>query len=173
MKRTIKLPLILRADGVNVLKWWVDASYAAHDNMRGHTGGTMAMGKDGRGSIISISKKQKPNTKSSTEAKLIGVDHAMPQMLWTRYFLEAQGYRIDKNILYQDNTSAMLLENNTKKSSTKNTKHINMRYYFIKGWVETGDVVIEHYPTEKMLGEHFKKPLQGALHCSENSGQKS
>ena len=68
LKRTIKLPLILRADGVNVLKWWVDASYAAHDDMRGHTGGTMSMGKDGHGSIISISKKQKPNTKSSTEA---------------------------------------------------------------------------------------------------------
>ena len=38
-----------------------------------------------------------------------------------------------------------------------------MRYYFIKDWVETGDVVIEHCPTEKMLGDHFTKPLQGAL----------
>ena len=37
LKRTIKLPLIIRADGVNVLKWWVDASYAAHDGMQGHT----------------------------------------------------------------------------------------------------------------------------------------
>ena len=37
LKRMIKLPLILRANGVNVLKWWVEASYAAHDNMRGHT----------------------------------------------------------------------------------------------------------------------------------------
>ena len=54
LKITIKLPLILRADGVNVLKWWVNASYAAHGDMRGHTGGTLSMGKDGRGSIISI-----------------------------------------------------------------------------------------------------------------------
>ena len=37
LKRTIKLPLILRADGVTVLKWWVDTSYAANDNIRGHT----------------------------------------------------------------------------------------------------------------------------------------
>ena len=95
LKRTIKLPLILRADGVNVLKWWVDASYAAHDDMRGHTRGTMPMGKDGRGSIISISKRKKLNTKSSTEAELIGADAAMPQMLCTRYFLVAQGYGID------------------------------------------------------------------------------
>ena len=73
------------------------------------------MGKDERGSIISISKKQKMNTKSSTEAELIRADDTMPQMLWTRYFLEAQGYGIDENILYQDNMSAMLLEKNRKK----------------------------------------------------------
>ena len=51
LKRTIKSPMILQADGVNVLKWWMDASYAAHDNMRGHTGGTMKMVKDGCRSI--------------------------------------------------------------------------------------------------------------------------
>ena len=38
-----------------------------------------------------------------------------------------------------------------------------MRYYFIKDQVETGDVVIGHFPTEEMLGDHFTKPLQGAL----------
>ena len=128
LKRKIKLPLILRADGVNVLKWWVDVSYADHDDMRGHKGGTMSMGKDGSGSIISISKKQKIKTKDLTEAEIISSDDAMPQMLWTRYFLEAQGYGINENILYQDNTSAMLLEKNGKKSSTKNMKHINVRY---------------------------------------------
>ena len=66
-------------------------------------------------------------------------------------------------ILYQDNTSVMLLENNGKISSTKNTKHISVRYYFIKYRVETGDVVIKQFPTEEMLGDHFTNPLQGAL----------
>ena len=112
------------------------------------------MGKDGPGSIISISKKQKLNTKSSTEAEIIGADNAMPQILWKRYLLEAQGYGINKNILYYDKMSAMLLEKNGKKSSTKNTKHINVRYYYIKDWVETGDVVIECFLTEEMLGDH-------------------
>ena len=102
------------------------------------------MGKYGRGSIISISRKQKLNTKSSTEEEPIGEDNAMPQMLWTRYFLEAQGYGNDNNILYRYNMSAMLLENNGMKSSTKNTKHINMQYYSIKNLVETRDVVIKY-----------------------------
>ena len=81
LKQTIKLPLILQADKANVLNWWVDASYASHDDMRRQTGGTMSMGKDGRGSIISISKKQKLNKKSSMESELIGADDVMPQML--------------------------------------------------------------------------------------------
>ena len=116
--------------------------------MWGHTGGTISIGKDVRGSIISISKNQKLNTKSLTESELVGANDVMPQMIWTRYFLEVQGYGIDENILYQDNMSAMLLGNNGKKSSTKSTKHINVRYYFIKDWVETRYVVIEHCPTE-------------------------
>ena len=67
------------------------------------------MGKDGRGSIISILKKQKLKTKRSTESELIRADKSMPQMLCARYFLEAQGYGINENILYQDNMIAMLL----------------------------------------------------------------
>ena len=73
------------------------------------------MGKDGRGSIIILLKKQKLNTKSLKEVELIGADNAMPQMLWTRYFLEAQVYGIDENILYQENMRAMLLEKSRKK----------------------------------------------------------
>ena len=141
----------------------MDASYAAHADMRGHTEETLSMGKDGHGSIISISKKQKINTKILTEEELIGAENAMPRMLSTRYFLEAQGYGIDKNLLYQDNMSAMLLEKNGKKSSTKNTNHINVRYYFIKDWVETRDVMIQHCLTEKILGNHLTNTLQGAL----------
>ena len=70
-----------------MLKWWIDASCAAHDDMRGHTVETMSTGKDERGSIISILKKQNLNTKSSTEEELIRTNDVMPQMLWTRYFL--------------------------------------------------------------------------------------
>ena len=95
----------------------------------------MLMGKYGHRSIISILKKRKLNTKMTTEAKLIGADDVMPHMLWTRYFLEAQRYGIDENIFYQENMSAMFLENTGKKSSTKKTKHIKVSYYFIKDQV--------------------------------------
>jgi hypothetical protein len=66
----------------------------------------------GKGYVYATSVKQKLNTKSSTEAELVGVDDGMPQILWTRYFVEAQGYEVRQSTIYQDNQSAMLLENN-------------------------------------------------------------
>jgi hypothetical protein len=113
IRGTIYMPLILKADSLNILKWWVNASYATHGDCKGHTGATMSMGT---GSItgISILKKQKINTRSSTESELVGVHDVAPQMLWTRYFIEAQSYKLKESILHQDNMSAMLLETNGK-----------------------------------------------------------
>jgi hypothetical protein len=51
--------------------------------MKSHTGGTLSLGK---GSVYLTSTKQKLNTKSSTEAELVGVDDVMPLILWTQYF---------------------------------------------------------------------------------------
>ena len=148
----------LSADSLHVIKWYVDASFAVHPDFKSHTGATMTMG---RGAIQSISRKQKLNTRSSTEAELVAVDDASVMILWTKLFLEEQGYDIDKNILYQDNKSAILLETNGKKSSGKRTRAINIRYFFITDQVEKGDVSIEYCPTDEMTGDFHTKPLQG------------
>ena len=44
----------------------------------------------GNGSILSISAKQKMNTKSSIEAELVGVDDAMTFVMWMKHFFESQ-----------------------------------------------------------------------------------
>jgi hypothetical protein len=161
LRGTVDLTLTLSADKDGVIMWWVDASYAVHPDMKGHTGGTMSMGS---GSIYSTSTRQKLVTRSSTESEVIGVYDVMPQLLWTRNFLIDQGVRADGNTtLYQDNKSAILLEKNGKSSSSKKTKHMNIRYFFIKDRVESGDVKIEHCPTGEMLADYFTKPLQGSL----------
>ena len=126
LESTLHLTLQLQADETNLLQWWVDAAYATHPDMKGHTGATFTMG---HGSIYSNSLKQKLVARSSTEAELVGVHDILPQILWTRNFLMSQGYPVKKNVVYQDNMSAMLLENNRRKSSTKRTKHIELRYF--------------------------------------------
>jgi len=160
LRGTRTLPLILSANGSGILKWWVDASFAVHPNMRGHSGGGLSLG---RGFPIVSSTKQKLNTRSSTETEIVGADDFMPAICWTRYFMEAQGYTVKDNVLFQDNKSAILLEKNGKASSSKRTKHINVRYFFITDRVQKGDVSIEWCPTGDMIGDYMTKPLQGAL----------
>ena len=50
--------------------------------------------------------------------------------------MEAQGYQSNKNILYQDNKSTILLEENRKKSSGKRTRHLNIRHFFLTDQVD-------------------------------------
>jgi hypothetical protein len=115
----------------------------------------------GKGCPISISTKQKLNTRSSTEAKIVGVNDAMYLVLWVRHFLESQGYSIKDNIVYQDNMSSMKLEINGKRSSTKNTRHMEIRYFFVTDNIRRGKLSTKHCPTNSMLGDYFTKPQQG------------
>ena len=158
LRGTKDLVLTLSADGTWVIKWYVDAAYAVHKDMKGHTGGMMTLGE---GATNASSLKQKINTKSSTESELVGADDMMGSILWTNYFLEAQGYKSKDTIVYQDNKSAILLEKHGKASSSKRTKHINIRYFFIKDRIDNKELRIEYCPTDEMVADFFTKPLQG------------
>ncbi len=116
LKGTLNMPLVLSADNLTKSRWWVDAAYAVHDDCRGHTGAGMS---HGQGMVMSYSWKQKINTKSSTEAELVGVDDLLGYILWARYFMQEQGFDMEASLIYQDNMSAMLLETNGKASSSK------------------------------------------------------
>lgn len=115
----------------------------------------------GGGALMCTSKKQKLNTKSSAEAELVAVNDMMPQIIWTRNFLLAQGFELKGNIVYQDNQSAILLERNGSASSSKHTRHINIRFFFVKDRIQAGELSIEYCPTNKMVADFFTKPLQG------------
>ena len=55
-------------------------------------------------------------------------------------FMEEQGCAVEKNVLCQDNKSAVLLKKNGKLSSGERTKHINVRHFFIADRVAKGEV---------------------------------
>ncbi len=67
------------------------------------------------------------------------------------------------NIIFQDNKSTMLLERNGKASSSKRTKHINVRYFFITDRISKGEVRVEWCPTNEMIADFMTKPLQGSM----------
>ena len=63
LKDTLYMKRHMTDDSLNIIRWWVDASYVIHWYCKGHTGAIMSMG---RGSLVNISRKHKMNTGSST-----------------------------------------------------------------------------------------------------------
>ena len=137
-----------------------DASFAVHPDFKSHTGGGMTYGT---GMPITKSRKQKLNTQSSTEVELVGADDMATMILWTKLFMEAQGYKLKKNILYQDNKSTILLENNGKQSSSKRIWALNICYFFLTDQIKKGNLTMEYCLTLEMIGDFMSKPLQGKL----------
>jgi hypothetical protein len=95
----------------------------------------------------------------------------MPAICWTRYFVQSQGREVLENIVYQDNRSAMLLEKNGKASSSKRTKHINIRYFFVTDRIQKNELTVEWCPTGDMIADFIQSPPRA--HSSRNSETRS
>jgi hypothetical protein len=128
--------------------------------MKSHTGGVMSFGIGG---LACKSSKQKLNTKSSTEAEVVGASDYLPNTMWMQMFMEEQGHKTTESILEQDNESAMKLEKNGRMSAGQKSRHINIRYFWIKDRTQANGITIRHCPTIEMLADFFTKPLQGNL----------
>ena len=138
---------------------YVDASYGVHADMKSHTGTVIGIG---RGPIFCKSATQKINTKSSTEAELVGLSDDAGQFLWVRYFLEEQGYSMGPAKIYQDNMSTIAMIKNGKSTSNR-TRHIAIRVFFVADRVNSKEIEIEYMQTGEMLADILTKPLQGNL----------
>ena len=79
----------------------------------------------------------------------------------TGYFLLLQGYGIVENLLLQDNKSSILLEQNGKASSSKRTRHINIRYFFITDRVNMKEISPHWCPTKEMVANFLEKTFAG------------
>ena len=159
LKKTENDVLTLSASDPTVTKWYADAAFAVHPDMKSHTGHNMTMGE---GSMISSSRKQGLNTRSSCEGELVACDDAMMQVLWTKNFLKEQGYDTTA-IMNQDNTSAIQLEKNGRESSHKRTRHLNIRHFFMKDYIDKGVIQVQHCPTDLMQADCMSKATQGAM----------
>jgi hypothetical protein len=138
---------------------YIDASYGVHPDGKSHTGVTISMGK---GPIMSKSTKQKLVSKSSTEAELIALSDSASVVIWVRNFLTAQGYKMPPAEVYQDNTSTMAMVAAGMPTSNR-TRHISIRFFFVKDRVTSGELDISYVRTADMVSDILTKPLQGEL----------
>jgi hypothetical protein len=137
----------------------IDASHAVHEKGRSHGGMSLSLGV---GAVESASKKLKLNTKSSTESEIVSLSDNASPALGLRNFLLGFGYNVGPLVIEQDNESCILMMKRGR-SESANTKHINVRYFFLKDRISMNEVELKYVPTENMVSDILTKPLQGAL----------
>jgi hypothetical protein len=153
------LCIYLKADDDMCVKGYYDASYGVHSDMKSHTGACTTLGK---GAVFITSSKQSIVAKSSTEAEMIAVsDHAGELIAQNEFYIHQCGSN-KPAILFQDNQSTIRLIKNGKSSSDR-TKHIKIRFFWLKERVDLKDILVEYMPTEEMIADILTKPLQGDL----------
>jgi hypothetical protein len=150
-------------DGI-VVKVYIDAAYGVHADGKSHTGSCIAIGATG--AVHCKSAKQQIVTKSSTEVELVALSDSASQGLHTRAFILAQGYECGAMTVYQDNMSTMALIERGR-SAAERTRHIDIRYFWLKERVTNGEAIVKHMGTKEMYANLLTKPLQGAHFIAE------
>ena len=129
----------LSVDSLSHIHWYLDTSYGVHWDFKGHTGAMLTMGG---GALINVSRKHKLNIGSSTKLKLISIANVLRILMWSKYFMEAQGYTIKNNVLYQNNKSTTLLAKNGRMLAGKANKHIKNRFFLITDTISQEELIV-------------------------------
>lgn len=144
---------------------YVDAAYSVHsEDFHSHSGVMFSLGSNG-GPIFAKSVKQRMISRSSTDAEVIAVYDALPDMIWLRTLLmELCPNREDVRkpiIVHQDNQSTITLCNNGVSGRKGKSKHLLLRYYYIKEKISNNEIIIQYLSTNDMIADILTKPLNG------------
>jgi hypothetical protein len=145
--------------GNSDLNFWAtaDSSYASHDDRKSHYGFSLHFGNSS-GAFYSASKKAKIMAISSTEAEYIALFETAKIIAWARQFLNDLGFpQTSPTLLFEDNMSTILMVQNGNDKGK--TKHMDVRYHYIKELVDHGKIILQHLPTTDMISDIFTKPL--------------
>jgi hypothetical protein len=153
------LGLTLKVGQNMEINLFADASYGVHADGKSHSASVIRIGE---ATVAAKSTKQKIVTKSTTEAELVCASDMVTAAIGKQEFLKSQGYEDVYIILHQDNKSTIRLLEKGASASDK-TRHIKVRYFFMREKVETGEIKIKHTGTDNMVADILTKPLQGKL----------
>ncbi|GJT33338.1 retrovirus-related pol polyprotein from transposon TNT 1-94 [Tanacetum coccineum] len=155
LKGTVNQGLWYPKDSSIALTTFADGDHAGCQDTHSSTSGSMQFLGD---RLVSwLSKRQKSTAISSTEAEYIAMSGCCAQILWMRSHLIEYGLGFNKFPMYCDNKSAIVLSCNNVQHSR--SKHIDIRFHFIKEHVENGVIELYFVNTEYQLADIFTKSL--------------
>jgi hypothetical protein len=144
--------------GTTQLEGYSDADWASQTHRHSISGYAFHMGD---GAVTWSSKKQAIVALSSTEAEYMAQTHAAKELIWMRTILgELTSPFENPTTLNCDNQGAIALAKDNKFHAR--TKHIDIRYHFIREAVENGKINMQYIPTNDNIADIFTKPLAKA-----------
>ena len=148
--------MVLKLNPDNLqISCWIDASYAIHSDMKSHSGYLIGLGNGGS---LTLFDRQHKNLSQNLRMRLKW--YGISQVMWTRYYLEYQGYKQLPTVIFQDNMSTMFMANNGE-GNRNHSKHINIRYFYIKELIDKNLILLVHCDTESMKADLTTKPKSG------------
>ena len=137
------------------LKGYTDSDYAGCNmDMKSTSGACQFLG----GKLVCWGiKKQQSVAMSSAEAKYMAAAGCCANVLCMKSQLNDYGIQYKMVPIFCDNTSAIAISNNPVLH--QRTKHIDIRYHFIKAHISNGEIELHFIPTEYQLADIFTKPL--------------
>ncbi|GJW81284.1 hypothetical protein Tco_0145259 [Tanacetum coccineum] len=155
LRRSYNMGLWYTKDSEFELIAYSDADHAGYkDDCKSTSGGIQFLGDK----LMSwSSKKQYFTTMSTAKAEYVPLSACCAQVIWMRTQLLDYGYNYNKIPMYCDSKSAIAISCNPVQHSR--TKHIDIRYHFIKEHIEKGTIELYLVGTEYQLADLFTKAL--------------
>lgn len=154
---TLDRGLVLGGKGEYKLHGYADASFACDpDTRRSVTGYVWFYGPGA--AVAWSSKTQKTVANSTVEAEFVAANEGAREGMYLRNLLSELGYSADGPMtLYDDSTGAIFAAK--KPVHTSRTKHMDIRYHYVRELIAMGYLEIEYMPTDKQLADGLTKPL--------------
>lgn len=158
LKGTLDYGIWYKRGSAAELKVFTDSDYAGDVDGRKSTSGYTFMMSGG--AVAWSSKKQSVVALSTTEAEYIAAAICACQVIWMRRILQEMEFALEDNVttILCDNTSTIKLSVN--QVFYNRSKHMDVRYHFLRNLVNDGVVRLEYCGTQDQLADIFTKPLK-------------
>ena len=156
LRGTTDYALTYRKNGSTTLKGFCDASFANLESYKSLSGHVFQLGEL---AIIWSSCRQPIVVKSTQEAEYVALTPAMQDCLWATALLEELGFKQESVEISEDNEACIALANNPQ--SSKRTRHIQVRYHWIRQHLESKIATLKSCRTADQLADIFTKGLHG------------
>ena len=163
LKTTADYSVVFNGKSKGELEGFADASWASDvDSRRSTTGYVFFL----NGSVVSWKSKRQPTVAtSSTEAEYMALYSATQEAVWLRLLLSDIGCANGSaTTIYEDNQGCIALAKNPVFHSR--TKHIDIKFHFLREKVEEGVIALEYKPTDKMIADGLTKALGRIKHAA-------